>query len=290
MRRCKQVLTNCWIDLMKRKLPGIIALDYDGTLAQSNGLVAPPELNALQALGKLGVVRVIATGRSLFSADTVMPKDLPIDYLVFSSGVGVMDWPKRDILVRNSLDVDISIKISEWLKNHHHDFMIHHPAPDNHHFYYYEGSRGNPDFYRRIDRYKKFARPLEKCKKFEGISQLLVVVENDGEFWLKTLRETFPDVNIVRTTSPLDQKSMWIEIFPRDVSKASGLMFLAGRMKIAQKDILCVGNDYNDLDMLRYGGRSYVVGNAPDDLKNEFNCIGHHAEQGVANLLSGLCS
>jgi Cof subfamily protein (haloacid dehalogenase superfamily) len=275
---------------MKHRLPELIALDYDGTLAQSNGLVATPELDALKALGKLGIVRVIATGRSLFSADMVMPGSLPIDYLVFSSGVGVMNWPKRDIMASNSLDVDISKTIAEWLKKHHLDFMIHHPAPDNHHFYYHVGSLGNPDFYRRIDRYKKFARPLEKCKKFEGISQLLVVVEEDGEWWLKTLRETFPYVNIVRTTSPLDQTSMWIEIFPRDVSKASGLMFLAGRMKIAQKDILCVGNDYNDLDMLRYGGRSYVVGNAPDDLKNEFPCIGHHAEQGVAKLLSELCS
>jgi hydroxymethylpyrimidine pyrophosphatase-like HAD family hydrolase len=242
---------------MKRKLPGIIALDYDGTLAQSNGLVATPELNALQTLGKLGVVRVIATGRSLFSADTVMPRDLPIDYLVFSSGVGVMDWPKRDILVRNSLDVDISRNISEWLKNHHLDFMIHHPAPDNHHFYYYEGSHGNPDFYRRILRYKKFAWPLEKCRKFEGISQLLVVVEQGGRYWLKKLRETFPEVNIVRTTSPLDQKSMWIEIFSCDVSKASGLMFIGGRLNVLQENIVC---------------------------------IGHHAEQGVAELLSELCS
>ncbi|MEA3448000.1 MAG: HAD family hydrolase [Bacteroidota bacterium] len=275
---------------MKHKLPGIIALDYDGTLAQGNGLIAAPELNALQALGELGVVRVIATGRSLFSADTVMPKDLPLDYLVFSSGVGVMDWPKRDILASNNLDVDISKKISEWLKNHHLDFMIHHPAPDNHHFYYYESSHGNPDFYRRISRYKKFAWPLERCRKFEGISQLLVVVEQGGGYWLKKLRETFPGVNIVRTTSPLDQKSMWIEIFPRDVSKASGLMFIANQLNVSRQNIVCVGNDYNDLDMLRYGGKSFVVGNAPDELKREFQCIGHHAEQGVAELLSELGS
>lgn len=271
---------------MKHKLPELLALDYDGTLAQTNGLVEKAELNALRYMGSLGVVRVIATGRSLFSADTVMPKDLPIDYLVFSSGVGVMDWPRRDILASNNLDVEISKKISEWLKNHHLDFMIHHPAPDNHHFYYYEGSHGNPDFYRRISRYKKFAWPLEKCLKFEGISQLLVVVEKDGLWWLKKLRDTFPEVNIVRTTSPLDQKSMWIEIFPRDVSKASGLMFIAEKLNISKENIVCVGNDYNDLDMLRYGGKSFVVGNAPDDLKKDFTCIGRQDEEGVAKLLS----
>ncbi|MFO7790226.1 MAG: HAD family hydrolase [Bacteroidales bacterium] len=275
---------------MKNKQPALIAFDYDGTLARTNGRVAPAELEALHKLGDAGVVRVVATGRSLFSADEVMSPDMPVDYLVFSSGVGVMHWPERKILARNNLDINIAREIAAWLKLHKLDFMVHHPAPDNHHFYFYEGSKGNPDFYRRIERYKAYAIPLKQCREYKGISQLLVVLEKNGLYWLEYLRKTFPGVNIVRTTSPLDQESMWVEIFPYDVSKASGLMFLAEKLNIKQPDIMCVGNDYNDIDMLRYGGQSFVVSNAPVDLKNEFNCIGHHEAEGVAELILDILS
>jgi Cof subfamily protein (haloacid dehalogenase superfamily) len=273
---------------MKEKLPALLALDYDGTLAQTNGRVGESEISALEKLGKAGVVRVVATGRSLFSADEVMQADLPIDYLVFSSGVGIMHWPERELLAKNGLDVPLAGQIIEFLKTNDLSFMVHHPAPRNHHFYYREGKARTPDFHRRIDRYSDFALPLKSVTEFSGISQLLVVLEKDGLHWLDKLRKIFPEVNVVRTTSPLDHSSMWIEIFPKHVSKASGLIYLADKMGISHEEIWCVGNDYNDIDMLRFGGQSWVVNDAPHDLKQEFNCIGGASETGVGELLHAL--
>ena len=41
---------------------------------------------------------------------------------------------------------------------------------------------------------------------------------------------------------------------------------------------MVIGNDYKDLDMLRFAKNSFVVSNAPDDLKKEFIkfCQSHH--------------
>ncbi len=273
---------------MKDNLPALLALDYDGTLAQTNGRVGETEISALEKLGKSGIVRVVATGRSLFSADEVMQAGLPIDYLVFSSGVGIMHWPDRSLLAKNGLDVDVAVQIIDFLRTSDLSFMVHHPAPLNHHFYYREGKAQNPDFHRRIERYSGFALPLKSVTEFSGISQLLVVLEQDGLHWLDKLRTQFPDVNVVRTTSPLDHNSMWIEIFPKHVSKASGLIYLADKLGISHDDIWCVGNDYNDIDMLRFGGQSWVVNDAPNDLKLEFNCIGGASETGVGELLAAL--
>ncbi|MFP4664602.1 MAG: HAD-IIB family hydrolase [Bacteroidales bacterium] len=273
---------------MTKNRPAIIALDYDGTLAQTNGRVGETEISALEKLGKSGIIRVVATGRSLFSADEVMQAELPIDYLVFSSGVGIMHWPERNILAKNSLDVNKAGEIINFLKESRLSFMVHHPAPDNHHFYYHEGKDRTPDFHRRIERYREFALPLEAATGFSGISQLLVVIEYDGLHWLDKLRTQFPEVNVVRTTSPLDHSSMWIEIFPKHVSKAGGLIYLADKLGISHDEIWCVGNDYNDIDMLRFGGKSFVVNDAPDELKNEFNCIGGQDKTGVAGLLQEL--
>jgi len=251
----------------------LIAFDYDGTLAQTNSLVSESEKQELKKLGEKGIVRVIATGRSLFSADEVMPPDLPFDYLVFSSGVGVMEWKTRKIIHYNSLKADKAKKLSKWLISNEHDFMLHHPVPDNHNFYFFESGRNNPDFFRRIERYKKYAIPFKNLKEFKDVSQLLIVAEKYGSEWINKLKNEFSDLNIVRTTSPLDHKTMWIEIFPGNVSKASGIKFLAEKFGIQSNKIVTIGNDFNDLDMLSYFEHSFVVKNAPDELKRKFKCL-----------------
>ncbi|MEA1873048.1 MAG: HAD family hydrolase [Bacteroidota bacterium] len=273
---------------MKEQSIKLVALDYDGTLAQPNSKVAEAEVAALKQLGEKQIVRVVATGRSLFSADEVMKSELPIDYLVFSSGVGVMHWKSREIIHRNDLNVELATHLIADLHRRKLNFMVHHPVPDNHMFYYHKSDKNAPDFERRISIYKAFARPFEKDLIFTGISQLLIIVGdvNEGLKHLSDLRVAYPELNVVRTTSPLDNNSMWIEIFPKHVSKASGIQFLANKYGFNSKGIVCVGNDFNDLDMLNYAGAAYVVDNAPNELKTKFNCIPANHEGGVAQLLT----
>ena len=51
---------------------------------------------------------------------------------------------------------------------------------------------------------------------------------------------------------------------------------------IDKRRIVSVGNDYNDLDLLEWTDTSYVVGNAPQDLKNRFTGVASNDSGGVA--------
>ncbi len=268
----------------------LVALDYDGTLAQSNSKIASNEHNALIKLGNLGICRVVATGRSLFSVDEVLSPDTPIDYLVFSSGVGVMEWKSRDLLFRSEMnvhDVELLLKDLMQLKL---DFMLHHSVPNNHCFYYHQENEHCPDFSRRLTHYADFASPLNRRTPLTGTSQLVIVLETDGEKYFNLLKEQYPNLNIVRTTSPLDNKSMWIEIFPKEISKASGIDFILNKTGINRNETLCIGNDFNDLDMLRFTEKSFVVDNAPQALKDEFPSIASNDNGGVGKLLNKIFS
>ena len=53
-------------------------------------------------------------------------------------------------------------------------------------------------------------------------------------------------------------------------------------MKIGKRDIVSVGNDYNDLDLLEWTVNSYVVDNAPADLKNRFAIVASNNNGGVS--------
>ena len=79
---------------------GLFIMDFDGTLLRSDQTVALEDLDALQQLGELDIIRVIATGRSLFSFNTVTISNLPMDFVIFSTGAGVIHYNSETIFVR----------------------------------------------------------------------------------------------------------------------------------------------------------------------------------------------
>ena len=76
----------------------MVVTDLDGTLLNDRRKVSREEYSTLLELGRREIPRVIATGRSLFSVSKVLPDDFPVDYLIFSSGAGCLEWKKRELL------------------------------------------------------------------------------------------------------------------------------------------------------------------------------------------------
>ena len=263
---------------------GLFIMDFDGTLLRSDRTIAAEDLEALQHLGEQGIIRTIATGRSLFSFNSVPISDLPIDFVIFSTGAGVLQCRGGKIIRKTSLEPMEVNRASEVLKAHRLDFMIHRTIPANHKFGYYRTSHHNDDFERRLELYKRHAADLtESPNGFGRATQLLAIVApGDGTTVLQAIRNELFDFNIIQTTSPLDGKSTWIEIFPSTVSKSQTSAWLAEELQIEKAKIASIGNDYNDLDLLEWTAISYVVDNAPADFKKRFATVASNNNCGVA--------
>ncbi len=265
----------------------MLITDLDGTLLGSDGSMAKPDSDALLLLGEKGVVRVIATGRSLYSFKTVANNGMPVDYVIFSTGAGVITFPDGRLIRNIHLDSVAVSSAVQVLMEFELDFMVHQPIPDNHRFLYYWTGRENPDFHRRLARYGDYCQPLEDVFSDIGsASQLLAVVNHDNSASVLTaLQSKLPGLSVIRSTSPLDGKSTWIEVFAPGVSKSQCAAWLAGRLNIARELVLAVGNDYNDLDMLEWAGTAFLVDNAPVLLKNRFASVASHNQGGVAEAI-----
>jgi len=263
---------------------GLFVCDFDGTLLRSDRSFSPADLEALKQLDQLGIVRVIATGRSIYSLNTVSISELPVDYIIFSSGAGVTQHPGGDIIRKVSLEAHEVSRAIAILQAEYLDFMVHRPIPDNHVFGYYESTPANTDFKRRIDLYSQFAFPLDEVSDgFGTATQLLAILPPESSLQvLETIRKKLPGFNIIQTTSPLDGQSIWIEIFPATVSKGLTAAWLTAKFDLDSDQTLSIGNDYNDLDLLEWTASSFVVENAPDDLKDRFPVVASHNESGVA--------
>ena len=266
---------------------GLFVCDFDGTLLRSDRSFSNADLEALRQLDAFGIVRVIATGRSIYSLNTVSISELPVDFIIFSSGAGVTRHPGGQIIRKVSLEAREVSRAIAILRADDLDFMVHRPIPDNHVFGYFESTPANADFKRRIDLYSQFAFPLDEVSDgFGAATQLLAILPPAGSPQIiETIRKKLPDFNIIQTTSPLDGQSTWIEIFPATVSKGLTVAWLTAEFDIDPGQTLSIGNDYNDLDLLEWTASSFVVENAPDDLKERFPVVASHNEGGVAEAI-----
>ena len=264
----------------------MVVTDLDGTLLDSSSRLASTDRETLRDLGREGRIRVVATGRSLYSAEKVLPPETPIDFLVFSSGAGILDWRTRDLVKAHSMTAEQVRAGVACLSARGLDFMIHAPVPANHRFWYRRMTAENRDFERRIERYRGHAEPWDESAYEPGpVSQLLGVLPAWDAEHFRAITEELEDLNVVRTTSPLDGRSLWIEIFPRHVSKAAAADWIASSNARSRDEVLVLGNDYNDAALLAWGGTPYVVGNAAPGLTERYPVVNSNERCGFSDAV-----
>lgn len=259
--------------------------DLDGTLFRSDHTFSETDLETLEILGENGIIRVIATGRSLFSFNRSVRQKLPIDYLIFSTGSGVSRYPdpENNILVKQGLNSEETAYAADLLEKLGLDYMIQNPIPDNHRFKYRFHGNGNNDFRTRLAFYKNYCEPIgPDPSAFGEASQLLAIVHPEkGLPLLPEIRRALPGLNVIKTTSPFDGQSLWIEIFPSSVSKSNAVAWLSENIQIQTNEIISVGNDFNDEDLLTCSDQGYIVDNAPEELKKMFTVVSSNDRCGV---------
>ena len=263
----------------------MVVTDLDGTLARSDATISRNNRLMLEQLGQLGVCRVIATGRSLYSARTVLEREFPIDYLVFSCGAGILDWQNNQIINAEFLDKTVVRKITDQLLKRKVDFSVQDKIPNNHCFSYVQHNQANDDFKKRLAIYQGYTRPFD-ADHISDASQVIAILGEDIE-QLDILKKDCEqiDTRIIRATSPLNGRSIWMEFLPPQVSKAFGIEFLCQHLHIDRQRTFGIGNDFNDIDLLEYCRHRYVVSNAPDKLKRTYPSVPSNDDDGFADII-----
>lgn len=248
-----------------------VIIDLDGTLLNDKRRVGEEDLQTLYELGRKGIVRIIATGRSLFSFSDVIPEDFPIDHLIIAAGGGTLDFKTKKLtrshfIAKNDVQ-EIVVKLDD-LKV---DYQVRAKIPDSHKYYYRQYSNKNPDFVRLNTIYKDYVKELNKIDELEDAARIIVIAQNTDI--VKIIENEFKDYSIIRATSPIDHKSVWMEIYPEGVNKGNAVKYLCNDLNINLSNTIGIGNDYNDIHFLDVVGKSYMVSNTPKILKNKYTEI-----------------
>jgi hydroxymethylpyrimidine pyrophosphatase-like HAD family hydrolase len=79
-----------------------------------------------------------------------------------------------------------------------------------------------------------------------------------------------------------------MEFFHHSVSKAEGIKFICSLKGIDKDEVVVLGNDFNDLDMLKAFNNAYVVSNSPEELKEKYGVVSSSTDGPAADLIKKL--
>ena len=94
------------------------------------------------------------------------------------------------------------------------------------------------------------------------------------------VKNAFPEVAVVKSSDIL------LEIMAKGISKAEAVKRFCAHLGISPEETIAFGDNFNDVEMLEAVGRSYVMGNAPEEILRRFPY--HTADNdhdGIADVL-----
>ncbi len=260
----------------------LLALDLDGTVLNSHGEVSERNLGALRAAEENGVYVTIATGRRFRDACPVAFKlglNAPIithngtltkhaETLETISVRLIEPATIRDIMrIGGEFGVDGMMSCDPHGKG---TLFYDRVSEDNLPLQKYiawsrklHGSEGDAAIV-HVESLLSIIDDVETIHisfsgHCEAMSRLQIILDTELDGKAKVLATVYPQVNFTL-----------LDILPPGSSKGFGLHNLAVSLGLAPENVMAMGDNFNDLEMLEYAGTPVVMGNAaPELLENE---------------------
>lgn len=260
----------------------LIALDLDGTTLKKNhiSMSAKNRTAIIEALEK-GIIVVPATGRYLSSMPSPIMKLAGIRYVITSNGACISDIVSGKQIYSNPIPQEKAISILDRTKEHGIYTEV-----------YCDGrafaeNRRKPAFVRK-NPFFLLLSILRKCEKVEDMSTFIrdngksvekIEVFADDAETREELEVELRPLNISVTTSGMNS----VEITNFNANKGSALENLCLLLRVKKEEVMAIGDNCNDLEMLEWSGLAVAVGNADLSLIKAADFVTHSAENnGVA--------
>ncbi|MCD8369883.1 MAG: Cof-type HAD-IIB family hydrolase [Clostridiales bacterium] len=257
----------------------LAALDMDGTLLRKDSSISPYTISVIRRLIEKGITVVPASGRNF----EVLPEELlalpGIHYGVCANGANVLKLPGGTHLY----DFPVSLEDARTIIT----FVSQGPL-----FLYIFSNRGiwhskNWTEAGMDQRYPGFTfqpslpEDLETFLRHDDlmIDKIGIFLPNETAYR-----------NIEQAGSPAASVTMartgWLSLEFNSVhaSKGNGVRMLCERLGIPVSQVIAIGDNQNDIPMLRMAGVSVAMGNAEDDVKAEADFTARTNEEDGAAL------
>ncbi|MEG0678439.1 MAG: Cof-type HAD-IIB family hydrolase [Carnobacterium sp.] len=262
-------------------LPKLLAIDLDGTVFNSKGIISKKNKQMLCKLESLGVQIVIATGRGIYSATNVMNEIGIKGYIIGLNGASIFHVEEREPLQVSEIPYSIINKIMAI--GSHSEVNIYLNTVDSTHL-----------ILRDYQLYEYFGIKKEfkiidinevKIMETENIIISKILFSSKNSKLLAKCYQNLSELNL----EVVYPDSLCVEVTLKGINKASGLELLSQYLGISAQDMVAIGDSENDLSMIKYVGHGMAMGNAMESVKQVADeIIKTNDEDGIAEAIEEL--
>lgn len=236
----------------------MVATDIDGTILNWDfGGFTPKVKDCIKNLTASNVKVVLVTGR-MHKAATFLADELGLDTPIVSYQGGMIKDRSGKVYYRKDLDAERAKEIIKWAKENNVHINLYmddilYVEKDDETIKQYTDARF-------ID-YK--VCPFESLE-IKNVNKILAIKYGDADTvtgWVNILREKYPELYIVKSTP------YFCEISNNEAKKSCAVEYLCKLWGIEKSEVLAIGDQNNDIELLKSGGIKVAMGNGTPELK-----------------------
>jgi len=235
----------------------LVVTDIDGTILKYNFEFNPEVKTCIAKLVQDGVKVVLATGR-MHSATTYIAEELGLDTPIISYQGGLIKH-NGETLYEKYIDPKRAKDVILWARE------------NNIHLNLYMDDQlyveNDDEIIRRYTGERKAGYLVKSFDDIElkNINKLLIVdfdCEENIDKYLKYLCYTYPDTHFVKSMP------YFCEVCHPQAKKSDAVDFLKDCWGLKREEILTIGDQDNDIELLKAGGIAVAMGNGTQGLKS----------------------
>lgn len=257
----------------------LIAIDLDGTLLNSYGEITPKNREAIKYALNKGTEVVLASGRDPKTMERIS-KELEIKrYLIAGNGASVYSIEEEKNIYKNFLETEKALKIIKICKENSIFFSV----------YTTEGIITEGLKYNiKVFNNENSNKPNAKRTNIEIVKDIYSYVYDNTPDILKIIicdeskiifNNIIDKMKKIRDVEVLDVEHMskkiikigteeheveyfYTEVTNKDANKWSAIEFLIKKLNIKENEVICIGDNMNDLKMIQNAGMGIVMKNS----------------------------
>ncbi|MFQ1017409.1 pyridoxal phosphatase [Gilliamella sp. BG7] len=265
-----------------------VAFDMDGTLLDSNRLILPETITAIEKISSKGVKVILVSGRHhsvIYPYYYQLKLSTPA---ICCNGSYIYNFDKQNAFAAKPMTKDQARMLLNLVNQYgihtliYTDKMMTYELLDDH----------LESFFKWVKSLPEFLQPeIKKVDNFEN-----VIEQSDAIFKFATSSHNIPTLqqfsNAVDSLGVFSCEWSWsnrADVAVKGNTKGNGLIHWAEHENIDLSEVVAFGDSYNDISMLSIAGLGIAMGNADDEVKAKANyAIGDNNGPSIAKELEEL--
>jgi Cof subfamily protein (haloacid dehalogenase superfamily) len=250
----------------------LLAIDIDGTLLNSQFQISAADMAALRRAHQEGVEILLVTGRRHMFAMPIA-KQLGFDLWLVSSNGAVTRSLSGETFHRDLLPAETCRKLCAAMREFRGNTVLTFDIETRGAVVLEHLRELNGSIQRWLEKnmeYINFVIPIEDALTTDPVQAMFCGSIARMQKALAGLASSGVEneITVLRTEYPLRDLSI-VDVLNRACSKGHALERWANYRGIRREQVMAIGDNYNDVEMLAFAGMPFIMGNASEELRDK---------------------